>query len=99
MKNIIYIIILSLLLLLFLPLPIADAAYICRNYEGHDICILKIKRSAKKYWEYQASVSIDGIKQPRSTYNCRGQFKVKKDTKIIPFSKDVSGKMLCSLFK
>ncbi|MEM7554550.1 MAG: hypothetical protein AAF378_10690 [Cyanobacteria bacterium P01_A01_bin.84] len=98
MKNIFYLLIFLVFLLFLLPISTAEARYICHNYEGHNICIVKIKRSAKKYWEYKASLSIDGVKQPVETYNCRGKFKLQKDGKIISFTEDFSGKMLCGLF-
>ncbi|AUT02839.1 hypothetical protein CLI64_21895 [Nostoc sp. CENA543] len=74
-------------------------AIVCRNYEGHEICILSIKRSAKKYWEYQASVSVDGVKTPVEIYNCRGKFKLQKDRTVIPFTENSPGEMICSFFK
>ena len=50
--------------------PTANAA-MCRVREAwtesnrfeQQVCILKLKRSAKNYWEYRAKVSIDGEKQ------------------------------------
>ncbi|WP_232317126.1 hypothetical protein [Anabaena sp. CA = ATCC 33047] len=74
-------------------------AMMCRNYEGHEICILSIKRSAKKYWEYQASVSVDGVKTPVEIYNCRGRFKLQKDGKVIQFTQNSPGEVICSFFK
>lgn len=46
-------------------------AYTCRNYKGHQVCIISIKRSAKNHWEYRALVNVDGVKIPLETYNCR----------------------------
>lgn len=74
-------------------------AIVCRTYEGHQICILSIKRSAKKYWEYQASVSVDGVKTPVEVYNCRGRFKLRKDGTVIQFTQNSPGEMICSFFK
>jgi hypothetical protein len=71
-------------------------AKVCRNYEGHQICILSIQRSAKKYWEYQAAVSVDGVKTPVETYNCRGRFKLQKDRSVIQFTENSPGEIICS---
>jgi hypothetical protein len=74
------------------------SAMICRNYQSEEICILSIKRSAKKYWEYQASVSINGNKKPVEVYNCRGKFKVSKDGNVMQFKDNSPGEMICSFF-
>ncbi|MBE9056467.1 MULTISPECIES: hypothetical protein [Sphaerospermopsis] len=73
-------------------------ATVCRNYQGQEICILSIKRSAKKYWEYRASVSINGKKTPMEVYNCRGKFKVNKDGNVTQFKGNSPGEMICSFF-
>ncbi|MBD2386099.1 hypothetical protein [Cylindrospermum sp. FACHB-282] len=90
-----------LLLVLILSLSVASPALakVCRNYEGQEICILSIKRSAKKYWEYRAAVSVDEVKIPVEVYNCRGRFKVKKDGSITQFTQNSPGEMICSFFK
>jgi hypothetical protein len=66
---------------------------------GHQVCILKINRSAKKYWEYWASISIDGVKRPAETYNCRGRTILRQNGIVIPFSQDNAGDLVCRLFK
>jgi hypothetical protein len=90
-----------ILLLLIFSLSVASPAWamVCRNYEGHQICILSIQRSAKKYWEYQAAVSVDGVKTPVETYNCRGRFKLQKDRSVIQFTENSPGEIICSFFK
>ena len=70
----------------------------CRTLDGHQICIIQIKRSAKNYWEYRAIVSIDGKKRPREVYNCRDKYTVEYDRAIIPFKKNGTGELICSLF-
>lgn len=77
----------------------ANAKSICRNYGDREICILSIKRSAKNYWEYRASVSIDGVKTPIEVYNCRDRLKVQVDGKISPFERQDAVKLICSFFK
>jgi hypothetical protein len=74
-------------------------ALVCRNYDGEKICILSIKRSANKYWEYRAAVSINGVKRPVEIYNCRGKFQVQKDGKTVQFTKNSPGEMICSFFR
>jgi len=79
-----------LLLVLILSFTLAPPTYasVCRNYNGQQICILSINRSAKNYWEYKASVSVNGVKRPIEVYNCRERAKVQKDP----------GKLICSFF-
>jgi hypothetical protein len=74
-------------------------AVVCRNYDEHEICILSIKRSAKKYREYRASVSVNGKKKPVEIYNCRGKFKINKDGNVEQFTENSPGEMICSFFK
>lgn len=90
---------LVLLLILFSLVTLPAEASVCRNYQGHRICILTIKRSAKNYWEYRAAVSVDGIKRPIEVYNCLEQIKVEKDGTVVPFEKNDSGKLICSYFR
>ncbi|MBD2663868.1 hypothetical protein B6N60_05147 [Richelia sinica FACHB-800] len=93
-----YLIILGLFLFsLFVNAP--AFALVCRHYQGHEICILNIKRSAKKYWEYRASVSIDGVKTPMEVYNCRAKFKLNQDGTVSQFIPHSPGEMICSYFK
>lgn len=88
-----------LLLILSLLVALPAAASVCRNYNGHRICILSIQRSAKNYWEYRASVSVDDIKTPIEVYNCRSQVKIQQDGTIVPFGYKDPGDMVCSFFK
>lgn len=71
----------------------------CSNYNGHEICILKIQRSAKRYWNYKVAISVDGEKKPVEIYNCRGRFKIQKNGKIVPFGDNNPGKLICKYFK
>lgn len=89
-----------LLLLIFSWAVVSPvSAMVCRNYQGQEICILSIKRSAKKYWEYRASVIVNGVKTPVEIYNCRGKFKVNKDRTVTQFKENSPGKMICSFLK
>ncbi len=71
----------------------------CKNYDGHEICILNIQRSAKRYWNYRVAISVDGEKKPVEVYNCRGRFKIQRNGKIVPFGENDPGKFICKYFK
>jgi hypothetical protein len=43
----------------------------CQSIAGQEICVLNLRRSAKHYWEYWAQLSVNGVKQPERTYDCR----------------------------
>ena len=91
----------AVVLLLILPFSVAltaDAA-VCRNFDSHQICILSIKRSAKNYWEYTASVSVDNIKTPTQVYNCRDRVKIQPNKTVVPFGQKYPGELICSFFK
>ncbi|MBW4632322.1 MAG: hypothetical protein KME30_10595 [Iphinoe sp. HA4291-MV1] len=87
-----------LLLILFFLVTFPAEASVCRDYQGYQICILSIKRSAKNYWEYRAAVSVDGVKRPIEVYNCFKQIKVEKDGTLVPFEDNAPGKLICSYF-
>ncbi|MGF1590028.1 MAG: hypothetical protein ACFCU7_12425 [Pleurocapsa sp.] len=87
--------------------PIANAA-MCRDRYGQQVCILKLERSAKNYWEYRAKVSIDGKKQiEQEIYNCRNRevypsgnrTLTRKGKYPIPFKPNSPGELVCSLFQ
>ncbi|MBD2200362.1 MULTISPECIES: hypothetical protein [Calothrix] len=92
---------LTFLLVLMLSLTVAlpATAAVCQNYHGHRVCILSIERSAKNYWEYKASVSVDDVKEPTKVYNCRSQVKILKDGTFVPFGDKDPGELICRFFK
>jgi hypothetical protein len=81
-------------------------ASLCRDLDGHRICIVKIKRSAKYHYRYRTVVSIDGETQPLVVYNCsdrvsdyrRSRTITKKNKYPIPFKSNSPGNLVCSLF-
>jgi hypothetical protein len=77
----------------------AQAALLCRHQGERTICILNIKRSAKNYWQYLATVSIDGVEKPTEVYNCRDRVKTQKNGTNVPFEINSAGKLICSLFR
>ncbi|MEH2285706.1 MAG: hypothetical protein V7K90_31065 [Nostoc sp.] len=92
-------------LLFILPFCVVNPAFasVCRNsddYNGlhHQICILSISRSAKNYWEYRATVSVDGVKRPTEVYNCRERVKVQEAGTVLPFEQKGPAEMICSFF-
>ena len=87
-----------LLLISFFGFSLPAEASVCRNYEGREICIVDIKRSAKNYWEYRVILSVDGEKKPLEVYNCRDRTKVKKDGSMLAFGEDNPGEIVCRFF-
>ncbi len=92
-------IVLTLLLILSNTVASPAMADVCRNYHGQRICIVSINRSAKNYWEYRASVTVDGVKRPQEVYNCRQKLRVQQDGTAVPFKAKDSGELICSFFK
>ncbi|MBD2161231.1 hypothetical protein H6F46_11065 [Limnothrix sp. FACHB-1083] len=80
-----------------LETPAAQAADFCRPWHGQQICILKIQRSAKKHWEFRATVAVDGVERPRSAYNCRRRIWVGLDGIRHVFDPHGPGELICSL--
>jgi len=90
-----------LIILLVLSNLVISPAYasVCRNYDGQQICILSINRSAKNYWEYKAIVSVDGKKRPLEVYDCRQKVRIQPDGMVLPFENKDPGQLICSFFK
>ncbi|ESA38893.1 hypothetical protein N836_30665 [Leptolyngbya sp. Heron Island J] len=75
--------------------PVAQAAPLCRTVADHQVCVLKITRSAKYYWEYRAVVQVDQQHRPMARYNCRTHEYIRRDGKHIP--DDIATQVICSL--
>jgi hypothetical protein len=90
---------LVLVLIFSFAIALPARAAFCRTVNGHDICILSIKRSAKNHWEYRASVSIDGVARPVEVYNCRDRQRTQKDGTVIPFAENGPGELICTMLK
>jgi hypothetical protein len=82
----------------FISIAPADAAF-CRQVEGHQICIVDIKRSAKNYWQYQAVVSNDGIESPAASYDCRERLITDLAGNLSSFRSRQDAKFVCSLYR
>lgn len=74
-------------------------AVFCRAYQGREICILDIRRSAKDYREYRARVRVDGVERSLSTYDCRRKIRVSRSGEIVPFTTDHTGESICQLLE
>lgn len=88
---------LALALLLAAVLRPAEAA-MCRQTNGHQICLLRIERSAKNFWEYRAAVSIDGKARPLEKYDCRRRVRIGKDGQPVAFQPQGAGDLVCQLY-
>lgn len=49
-------------------LPVYGAT--CKVYDGQEICLVSLKRSAKYYWEYRAILRVDGKELPVKKFDC-----------------------------
>jgi hypothetical protein len=87
------------LLVCFSSVTLPASADYCRQVEGHQICILNIKRSAKNYWQYQATASIDGIEKPTASYDCRERSITDLDGNQSLFRSRLDSKLICSLYR
>jgi hypothetical protein len=76
----------------------ARAAF-CRQVEDRRICIINIERSAKNYWQYQAAVSINGVRQPAASYDCRDRLITDPDGNMSSFRSRKDGNIVCSLYR
>jgi hypothetical protein len=74
-------------------------AEFCRQLDGHQICIISIKRSAKNYWQYQATASVDGIEKPTASYDCRERLITDLDGNLSRFRSRIDSKLICSLYR
>lgn len=79
--------------------PPAGAMATCRQANGHEVCIQRIKRSAKRYWEYKARVSVDGKQRPMELYDCRDRLRLPADGTIVPYWQDEAVDVVCALFR
>ena len=84
---------------LAIPRLLPAQASSCRIVNGHEVCILRMKRSAKRYWEYRARVQVDGVRRPMERYDCRDRLRLPSDGTIVPYWQDESVDVVCALFK
>jgi hypothetical protein len=84
-----------LLLSCFWAIALPVQAVTCRTVKEEEICIEKIKRSAKYPWEYRVSLSRDQKKQDSVLYNCRNQVTILKNGIRQPFTEQNLGEFIC----
>jgi hypothetical protein len=71
----------------------------CRSIAERRVCIETIQRSAKNYWQYRTTISVDGIRQSVATYDCRDRLIYGSQGKITAFADDPTGKIVCQLYR
>jgi len=76
----------------------SSSALTCRDYEGREVCINRIKRSARNYWEYRVDLTIDGQRQSSDLLDCRNHQRIDRDGFIEPFAPDDVGWFVCQYF-
>lgn len=91
------ILVVSILGLLWFAPPAIAAS--CHALNGHSVCIIRIQRSAKYFWEYRVVSTIDGLQQPETIYDCRDRLKTEKGQQPVPFESDGIGEWICRLLK
>jgi hypothetical protein len=86
--------------LLIWSMGVAPAyAEFCRQVDGHRICIVDIKRSAKNYWQYQAVVTNDGVESPPASYDCRERLITDLAGNLTSFRSRKDAQFVCSLYR
>lgn len=88
----------TITLLFWLTTPLPAEALPCHTAAGHQFCVLKIKRSAKNFWEYRVTLSKDGVTLPLTVYNCRDRIRSPIDKLPSDFDPNDEGEWICSFF-
>ncbi len=89
----------AIALLFWLTPSLPAEALLCHTATGHQFCVLKIKRSAKNFWEYRVTLSKDGVTQPLTVYNCRDRIRSPIDKLPSDFDPNDEGEWICSFFQ
>jgi hypothetical protein len=76
---------------------IAQAA-VCSQREGKSVCIDRLQRSAKNYWEYRVQLTVAGRRQPPTIYDCRSGKKSRIDGTWLDLVPDRIDQTACSLW-
>jgi hypothetical protein len=74
-------------------------ASFCKSIANQKVCILRIDRSAKKYWEYQVQLSVNRVAQPVAIYNCLENWWLQPDGQWQKFANESVPAVACSLFR
>jgi len=78
--------------------PVEAAPLVCHQYQGHEVCIERIKRSGRNYWEYLVKLRIDQDSQPFERYDCRYRQRIDREGFIEPFKTNDVGEFICGYF-
>ncbi|WP_110986935.1 hypothetical protein [Acaryochloris thomasi] len=89
----------AIFLALMLVVALPAQAESCRSVDGHHLCIVRLQRSAKHYWEYWAVVSVDGLRPAKVVFNCRDRIQIQADGTTVPFRPDGLGDSVCRLYR
>jgi hypothetical protein len=87
------------ILILCLSCIASAEAATCRMIDHQTVCIVDIQRSAKNYWEYRVTLSMDHILQPTKIYNCRDRHITQPNQTRVKFSTDDFSQAICRLYK
>ena len=86
-------------ILLYLTTSGPASANFCRQLDHHQVCVKDIKRSAKKYWEYRASLTIDDRTTALEFYDCRHRFRIDETGETRRFQINDGSELVCQLYK
>jgi hypothetical protein len=86
----------AFLLSILLTLP-------CTTLNNQTLCLQTLQRSAKNYWEYRVTLTLNTIPQPPELYNCRDRIITKnitkKDKSRVKFTPQDFSNFICRLYK
>ncbi len=78
--------------------PQAAFATVCDRRNDQSICVDRIQRSAKNYWEYRVRLTVNGIVQPTVFYDCRRRQKSQAHGIWVDLVADRIDRLACSLW-
>jgi hypothetical protein len=78
--------------------PQAAFATVCDRRNDQSICVDRIQRSAKNYWEYRVRLTVNGIVQPTVFYDCRRRQKSQANGIWVDLVEDRVDRLACSLW-
>lgn len=94
--GLVVLVVLSMSLMVVMDAEDAIAAS-CTTTSSHTICVNRIKRSAKQFWEYRAAVTVDGVDREVEVYNCRDRQRVNSEGRVVPFELGGAGEVICKM--
>lgn len=70
----------------------------CLSLQEHQVCLVRVNRSAKNYWEYRVILQVDGVQQAQEIYNCRDRLRVQANGTTLAFSDQDPHSWVCRLY-